>query len=108
MSKSVAIVTGASQGIGRSTALRLARDFGAIVLVARHREKLEATAESVRQAGAEALVIDTDLGEPTSAKVVVEKALAAFGRMPLSPPSMPPSSRSPRRSRTVASPMAYR
>jgi NAD(P)-dependent dehydrogenase (short-subunit alcohol dehydrogenase family) len=81
MSKSVAIVTGASQGIGRSTALRLARDFGAIVLVARHREKLEATAESVRQAGAEALVIDTDLGEPTSAKVVVEKALAAFGRI---------------------------
>ena len=60
---------------------RPARDFGAIVLVARHREKLEATAESVRQAGAEALVIDTDLGEPTSAKVVVEKALAAFGRI---------------------------
>lgn len=81
MSKSVAIVTGASQGIGRSTALRLARDFGAIVLVARNREKLEATAESVRQAGAEALVIDADLGEPASAKVVVEKTLAVFGRI---------------------------
>jgi NAD(P)-dependent dehydrogenase (short-subunit alcohol dehydrogenase family) len=81
MSKSVAIVTGASQGIGRSTALRLARDFGAIVLVARNREKLEATAESVRQAGAEALVIDADLGEPATAKVVVEKTLAVFGRI---------------------------
>lgn len=81
MSKSVAIVTGASQGIGRSTALRLARDFGAIVLVARNREKLEAIAESVRQAGAEALVIDADLGEPTSAQDVVAKTLAAFGRI---------------------------
>jgi NAD(P)-dependent dehydrogenase (short-subunit alcohol dehydrogenase family) len=42
--KSVAIVTGASQGIGRATALRLARDFSAVVLVARNKDKLEATA----------------------------------------------------------------
>lgn len=38
MSKSVAIVTGASQGIGRSTAIRLAKDFGAVALVARNGE----------------------------------------------------------------------
>ena len=37
--KSVAIVTGASQGIGRATALRLARDFAVVVLVARTKEK---------------------------------------------------------------------
>jgi 3-oxoacyl-[acyl-carrier protein] reductase len=36
MSESVAIVTGASQGIGRATAIRLARDFSAIVFVARN------------------------------------------------------------------------
>lgn len=42
--KSVAMVTGASQGIGRATALRLARDFSADVLVARNKDKLEATA----------------------------------------------------------------
>ena len=46
MEKSVAIVTGASQGIGRSTAIRLARDFSALVLVARDRANLEGTAES--------------------------------------------------------------
>jgi 3-oxoacyl-[acyl-carrier protein] reductase len=40
MSRSVAIVTGASSGIGKATALRLARDFGAVVLAARSGEKL--------------------------------------------------------------------
>ena len=46
MEKSVAIVTGASQGIGRSTAIRLARDFSAVVVVARDRANLESTAEA--------------------------------------------------------------
>ena len=63
MSKSVAIITGASQGIGRATAIRLARDFSALVLVARSRANLDETAEAVRGAGAEALVIDTDLAK---------------------------------------------
>ena len=81
MSKSVAIVTGASQGIGSYTAARLARDFGAVVLVARSRDKLEQTAAAVREAGAEALVIDLDLSERSSAKQVVEQTLAAFGRI---------------------------
>jgi NAD(P)-dependent dehydrogenase (short-subunit alcohol dehydrogenase family) len=52
MSKSVAIVTGASQGIGQATAVRLARDFSALVLVARNRANLEQTAKAVRAAGA--------------------------------------------------------
>lgn len=81
MSKSVAIVTGASQGIGHSTALRLARDFAAVVLVARNREKLVETADAVKKLGAEALVIDADLSVPSAAKTVVEKTLAAFGRI---------------------------
>jgi 3-oxoacyl-[acyl-carrier protein] reductase len=81
MSKSVAIVTGASQGIGRATALRMARDFSALVLVARNREKLEQTAQDVRAAGAQALVMEVDLARPEAAQAIVDQALAAFGRI---------------------------
>jgi 3-oxoacyl-[acyl-carrier protein] reductase len=79
MSKSVAIVTGASQGIGRATAVRLAKDFSSITLAARGRENLEETAAAVRAAGAEPLVIDLDLSDISAAKKVVEQTLAAFG-----------------------------
>ena len=81
MSPRTAIVTGASQGIGQSTAIRLAKDFGAVVLVARHREHLQETAAIVEAAGAKALIIDIDLAERTAAKAVVEKTLATFGRI---------------------------
>jgi len=81
MSKSVAIVTGASQGIGRSTAIRLARDFSALVLVARNRANLEETAEAVKAAGTEPLVIEIDLARPAAAEAIVDQALASFGRI---------------------------
>ena len=61
MPSSVAIVTGASQGIGRATAIRLARDFSALILVARDRAHLDETAAAVKAAGAQALV--TQVGE---------------------------------------------
>jgi 3-oxoacyl-[acyl-carrier protein] reductase len=48
---SVAIVTGASQGIGRSTAVRLARDFSAVVLAARNADALQEVANAVKSAG---------------------------------------------------------
>jgi NAD(P)-dependent dehydrogenase (short-subunit alcohol dehydrogenase family) len=81
VSQSVAIVTGASQGIGRATAVRLARDFSAVVLVARNRANLEQTSKAVRAAGAEPLIIDADLAQPEAAQAVVDEALAAFRRI---------------------------
>jgi 3-oxoacyl-[acyl-carrier protein] reductase len=81
MSQATAIVTGASQGIGQATAIRLAKDFGAIVLVARSREHLQNTAVAIEELGAKALIIDIDLGERASAKIVIERALATFGRI---------------------------
>ncbi len=81
MSNSVAIVTGASQGIGKATAIRLARDFSAVALVARNRAHLEQTAEAVRAAGAEALILDADLAQPEVTQALVDQVLAAFGRI---------------------------
>jgi 3-oxoacyl-[acyl-carrier protein] reductase len=79
--KSVAIVTGASQGIGRATALRLARDFSSIVLAARNQDELEKTAAEVNAAGAESLVFALDLREAKAAEVLVKGTLARFGRV---------------------------
>ncbi|MGB7282598.1 MAG: SDR family oxidoreductase [Candidatus Acidiferrum sp.] len=79
--KSVTIVTGASQGIGRATALRLARDFSVIVLVARNKDELERTATDVRSAGAEAAAYALDLRQPESAEIVIKGTLERFGRV---------------------------
>jgi 3-oxoacyl-[acyl-carrier protein] reductase len=81
MSNAVAIVTGASQGIGQATAVRLARDFSGLVLVARSRANLELTAQAVTKAGAEALIIDADVAKPDAAQAVVDQALTVFGRI---------------------------
>jgi 3-oxoacyl-[acyl-carrier protein] reductase len=79
--KSVAIVTGASQGIGRATSLRLARDFSAVVLVARDKDRLEIAASDVGSAGAEAMTLDLDLRQPGSAEIIVKVTLERWGRI---------------------------
>lgn len=79
--KSVAVVTGASQGIGRATALRLARDFSAVALAARDQEKLDKTAADVRSAGSEPMAIAVDLRLPQSAEKVIKATLERFGRI---------------------------
>jgi NAD(P)-dependent dehydrogenase (short-subunit alcohol dehydrogenase family) len=81
MTDSVAIVTGASQGIGRATAVRLARDFSKLVLVARNGANLKETAKLVQAAGAEPLTLDLDLSQVAAADAVVSKTLERFGRI---------------------------
>src|SRR3984885_2157698 len=79
--KSVAVVTGASQGIGRAAALRLARDFSAVVLVARDTQNLETAAAEITSRGAQTMVSATDLRMAQSAETVVKGTLDRFGRI---------------------------
>ena len=81
MKNSVAIVTGASQGIGRSTASRLARDFSAVVLVARNGDALKEVAGTVEAAGARAVSIALDLCQLEAPETVVRTTMERCGRI---------------------------
>jgi len=81
MSNSVGIVSGASQGIGRATAIRLARDFSSLVLIARDEVHLQETAQKAKSFGAESLVLPLDLREPASPEKIVNETLSRFGRI---------------------------
>jgi 3-oxoacyl-[acyl-carrier protein] reductase len=81
MKNQVAIVTGASQGIGRATALRLARDFSSVVLAARNGDALKDAAQAVEQAGAQAFSLPLDLRDPATSKTLVDETLKRFGRI---------------------------
>ena len=81
MTQSVAIVTGASQGIGRATAERLAKDFFAVALAARNEEALREVAANVKSNGAEPLTFPFDLRKRDSAEILVKKTLDRFGRI---------------------------
>jgi 3-oxoacyl-[acyl-carrier protein] reductase len=77
----VAIVTGASQGIGRDCALALAEHGADVALLARTREKLEAVAEEVRRLGRRALALPTDVTEAEQVKAAVKRVLAEWERI---------------------------
>lgn len=81
MSATVAIVTGASRGIGRATALRLAADFGAVAIIARTAEALAPVARAIAAAGATPLPLAYDLREPAAAGAIVTAVTDRFGRI---------------------------
>ncbi|HEY8056236.1 MAG TPA: 3-oxoacyl-[acyl-carrier-protein] reductase [Terriglobales bacterium] len=77
----VALVTGASQGIGRAIALALAQDGATVVCAARNREKLQAVAAEITAAGGRALVLEMDMTSEESIKSGVKQVLAQFGKL---------------------------
>jgi NAD(P)-dependent dehydrogenase (short-subunit alcohol dehydrogenase family) len=77
----VALVTGASRGIGEAIAIRLARAGAAVVLAARKPEPLQAVAGRITAAGGRALAIATHAGKAAEVVALVRRALDAFGKI---------------------------
>jgi NAD(P)-dependent dehydrogenase (short-subunit alcohol dehydrogenase family) len=77
----VAIITGASRGIGAATALAFAEAGAAVALAARDESALSAVAERIAASGGRALVIPTDVGDPDAVERLVQRTADAFGRL---------------------------
>jgi NADP-dependent 3-hydroxy acid dehydrogenase YdfG len=81
LAQTVAIVTGASSGIGEATARRLSAEGATVALVARRRDRLEALAAQIWAAGGQALVVEADLEREESGEWIVRTVLDEFGRL---------------------------
>jgi short-subunit dehydrogenase len=77
----VIAITGASAGIGRATALRLARDGWSVAICARRRDQLEETADAVRAAGGSALAIVADVAIAADMDRFVAETVNRFGQL---------------------------
>ena len=77
----VALVTGASQGIGRACAIELAKAGAAVALCARNEEKLAAVANDITSAGGSAAVFKLDVAKEDEIKAVAKAAIQQFGKV---------------------------
>jgi len=77
----VALVTGASSGIGAATARRLAEHGASVALVARRKDRLADLATEIEKAGGTALVVEADITDRTQAEAAVQQTVEHFGRL---------------------------
>jgi NADP-dependent 3-hydroxy acid dehydrogenase YdfG len=81
LSGTVALVTGASSGIGEATAARIAQHGAAVALVARRTDRLESLAQRIRSDGGTALPIEADITDEQQAQGAVERTASELGRL---------------------------
>jgi NAD(P)-dependent dehydrogenase (short-subunit alcohol dehydrogenase family) len=77
----VALITGASRGIGAAAARAFVQAGAAVVLAARDEQALAAVASAIRAAGGRALAVPTDVGDPGALARLVQRTLDAYGRL---------------------------
>jgi NAD(P)-dependent dehydrogenase (short-subunit alcohol dehydrogenase family) len=75
------LVTGAGSGIGRAAAQLFANEGGRVVVVDQDENEAQATVTSIREAGGEALAIGADVSREADCRGMVERSLAAYGRL---------------------------
>jgi len=79
--ENVVVLTGASSGIGREMAYQLARQGAWLSLAARDVQRLEQVANTCREAGARALVIETDVAEESQCQRLIARTIENYGRI---------------------------
>jgi len=77
----VALVTGASSGIGEATALALARAGARVAIAARRRDRLDGVARRIADLRSESLVLEADVARPEQADSIVARTVEKFGRL---------------------------
>lgn len=81
LDRTVALVTGASSGIGQAAAEILATEGAMVILVARRVERLEAVAEDIRRSGGEATAVQADITDPDQVVALIDHVITKFGRL---------------------------
>jgi len=77
----IALVTGATAGIGRATAIAFAREGARVVVAGRREQEGNETVEAIRQAGNDGIFVQTDVSVETEVERLVRRAVAEYGRL---------------------------
>lgn len=77
----IALVTGASSGLGKATALMFAGEGASVVVASRREAETEATALLIRDAGGRSIAVPTDVSSPEQVRAMVEATISTYGRL---------------------------